>query len=110
MFARLRSRIEAAAPAPRRLVMRYTGSNRDRADLDVAVIDKPAFFASVVVAAAGENRHALLKRGPALMIKLTEITPDRWAYPDQRKSRSRASSTMCSPDKTELTNGGCGEV
>jgi hypothetical protein len=23
------------------------------------------------------------------MIKLSEITPDRWAYPDQRKSRSR---------------------
>src|SRR5260370_40560051 len=28
--------------------------------------------------------------------------------PNQRKSRSRASSTICSPDKTALTNGGCG--
>jgi hypothetical protein len=28
----------------------------------------------------------------------------------QRKSRSRASSTTWPPDKTELTNGGCGEV
>jgi hypothetical protein len=28
----------------------------------------------------------------------------------QRKSRSRAISTTWSPDKTELTNGGCGEV
>ena len=27
---------------------------------------------------------------------------------DQRKSRSRASSTICSPDKTALTKGGCG--
>ena len=36
----------------------------------------------------------------------------RWngMTPDQRKSRSRASSTRCSPDKTALTNGGCGEV
>jgi hypothetical protein len=31
-------------------------------------------------------------------------------FSDQGKSRSRASSTMCSPDKTELTKGGCGEV
>jgi hypothetical protein len=30
--------------------------------------------------------------------------------PDQRKSRSRASSATISPDKTALTNGGCGAV
>jgi hypothetical protein len=30
---------------------------RDRADVNVAVIDQPAFLASVVVAAAGEGGH-----------------------------------------------------
>jgi hypothetical protein len=36
---------------------------RDRADVHVAVVDQPAIFASVVVGAAGEDGHALLKRG-----------------------------------------------
>jgi hypothetical protein len=63
IFARLRSRIESAAPAPWGMVVRDTGSSRDRADMDVAVIDQPAFFAAVVVAAAGKGGHAPLKRG-----------------------------------------------
>lgn len=39
------------------------GALRDRADVHVAVVDQPTFFASVVVAAAGEDGHAPLKRG-----------------------------------------------
>ena len=38
------------------------GSHRDGADMDVAEIDQPAFFASLVVAAAGEGGHNPLKR------------------------------------------------
>jgi hypothetical protein len=60
-LARVRSRIEAAVPAPRVLVVRDAGSDRDGADMDVAVIDQPALFASVVVAAAGEGGIASLK-------------------------------------------------
>jgi hypothetical protein len=56
-LARLRSRIETAAPAPWCLIVRDAGSNRDRADVHIAAIDQPAFFASVVVAAAGEDGH-----------------------------------------------------
>ena len=61
MLARIRARIEAAAPAPRGLVVRDAGPDGDEADMDVAVIDQPALFASVVVAAAGECGHPAIK-------------------------------------------------
>jgi len=62
VLARLRSRIEGAPPAPWGLVVRDARSHRDGADMDVAEIDQPAFFTSVVVAAAGEGGHNPLKR------------------------------------------------
>ena len=37
--------------------MRDAGSDRDGADLDIAELDQPAFFASIVVAAAGKDGH-----------------------------------------------------
>ena len=61
VLARFRSRIEAAAPAPWGLVVRDAGPDGDGADMNVAEIDQPAFFASVVVAAAGEFGHAAIE-------------------------------------------------
>ena len=57
-LARVRSRIEAAAPAPTRLIMRDAGADRNRADLHVSVIDVPAFLASIFRSAAGKGGHA----------------------------------------------------
>jgi hypothetical protein len=57
MLARIRARIEAAAPFPLRAVVRVAGALGDRAGVDVAVIDQPAFLASVMVAAAGQGGH-----------------------------------------------------
>jgi hypothetical protein len=61
IFARLRTRIEAAPLAPPVPVVRDAGSDRRHADMDVAAIDQPAFFASVVVAAAGKFGHAAIE-------------------------------------------------
>jgi hypothetical protein len=59
---RLRSQLKSAPPAPWGLVVRDAGSDRDRADIDVTVIDQPAFFASVVVTAAGKGGgHAAIE-------------------------------------------------
>ena len=57
-----------------------------------ACIGGPRFSAAITQ--APEARHVA-------------ASPYSW---DQRTSRSRASSTTCSPDKTAFTNGGCGEV
>jgi hypothetical protein len=62
-FAWSTARIEAAAPLPRVLIMRVAGADRDRADVQVTVVDVPAFV-DFRIAAAGESGHALLKRGP----------------------------------------------
>jgi hypothetical protein len=62
----MRAGIEAARPSPRIFIMRNAGSDRDRADLLVAVIDVPAFLAGVGRSAAGEGGHAPLKRGQSL--------------------------------------------
>ena len=45
MFARMRSRIEAAIPLPRIFILRVAASDCDRTGLDIAVIDVPAFLA-----------------------------------------------------------------
>jgi hypothetical protein len=45
MFARMRSRIEAAIPLPRIFILRVADSDCDRTGLDIAVIDVPAFLA-----------------------------------------------------------------
>jgi hypothetical protein len=42
-------------------VARDAGSDRDRADMDVAVMNQPALFASVVVAAAREGGHECIE-------------------------------------------------
>jgi hypothetical protein len=48
--------IEAAAPAPRIFVMGDADAEGDRAGVDVAIIDMPAFVA-FGVSAAGESGH-----------------------------------------------------
>jgi hypothetical protein len=55
---RARARIEAAAPLPLISAERIARSNRDRADVDVAIIDKPVFLAGFDIAAAGEGGHS----------------------------------------------------
>jgi hypothetical protein len=57
----MRARVEATRPAPRILVMRNAGAERDRAHVHVAIIDVPAVLA-FGIAAAGEGGHTLLKR------------------------------------------------
>jgi hypothetical protein len=61
----MRARIKAAGPAPRIFVMWNPGSERNRADVNIAVIDVPAVVA-FGIATAGEGGHALLKRGIGL--------------------------------------------
>ena len=55
-FAGLAARIEAASPAPRIFIVPDAGAVRDRADMDVAVIDVPAVLA-FGIAAASEGGH-----------------------------------------------------
>jgi hypothetical protein len=43
--------------------MGIAGADRDRAGVDIAVIDVPAFLAGFGRSAAGELGHAALKRG-----------------------------------------------
>jgi hypothetical protein len=62
MFARVRSRIEAAAPLPRIGVVRIAAADRDRADTDIAVVDVPAIW-PFGISPAGESGHAALERG-----------------------------------------------
>jgi hypothetical protein len=50
------ARVEATNPAPRILMVRSAGADRDRADVDVTVIDVPAIFA-FGIAAAGKLGH-----------------------------------------------------
>ncbi len=60
VFARLRSRIEAAAPLPSRFSVRVADAARYRSDVDFAEIDQPAVGAARV-SAAGEGGHTPLK-------------------------------------------------
>jgi hypothetical protein len=66
MFARMRARIEATAPLPLIGVVWIAGADRDRAGVDIAVIDVPAFLADFRISAAGEFGHTPLKRGASL--------------------------------------------
>jgi hypothetical protein len=59
----LGSRVEAEDPAPLINIDRSAGAERDRADMDIAVVDVPAFLAGVSRSATGELGHAALKRG-----------------------------------------------
>ena len=43
--------------------MGIAGADRDRACVDIAVVDVPEFLAGVRTTAAGELGHAALKRG-----------------------------------------------
>src|ERR1700736_6068246 len=62
MLARLTAGIETARPSPWVFVMRNAGADRDRADVDIAIVDMPAFLAGIRRSAAGERGHAPLKR------------------------------------------------
>jgi hypothetical protein len=65
MFARMRTRIEAATPFPGVSVKRVADASCDGADAHVTIIDVPAFLAGVSRSAAGEFGHAPLKRDSA---------------------------------------------
>jgi hypothetical protein len=75
MFAWKRTRIEAAAPFPRVLVVRVAIANSDRTDVHVAVVDVPT-VGPFGVTAAGKLGHATLKRGTWHM-----ATPERDSAP-----------------------------
>jgi hypothetical protein len=53
MFAGLRARIETAAPFPRIGVVRIAGTFGNRPDMNIAVVNVPAFLAVVFGSAAG---------------------------------------------------------
>src|ERR1700730_198771 len=53
--------IEAAIPAPRVLVVRVAGPDRDHPDVHVTEIDVPALLGDICVAAAGEGEHGPIK-------------------------------------------------
>jgi hypothetical protein len=55
--------MEAAAPAPLIDTDRNARADSDRADLNIAIEDRPAFGAGVFRSAAGEGGHGPLKRG-----------------------------------------------
>ena len=57
-FATLGSRIEAATPFPWLGVVRIADTLNDRAGVNIAVVDLPAFLAMVRRPAAGECGHA----------------------------------------------------
>jgi hypothetical protein len=57
-FAWSAAGVEAAAPFPLIGAEGIAGSDRNRADIHVAVIDAPAFLREVMNAAAGEGEHA----------------------------------------------------
>ena len=48
LLARLRSRIETAMPLPRILIMGIAGADRDRAGVDIAVVDVPTLLGASV--------------------------------------------------------------
>jgi hypothetical protein len=62
-IAWMATRIETAVPLPRIGVMRVADAPRDRASVDIAVVDVPAFLAGFSRSTAGELRHTALKRG-----------------------------------------------
>src|SRR3981081_415160 len=66
------ARIETTRPAPWIFVMRNAGSERDRADVHVAIVDVPAFFAGVSQSAAGAGAHAAM-----IPVDLTIVKPWR---------------------------------
>jgi len=63
IFPNLGSRVEAEDPTPLINVDRSAGAERDRADMDIGVIDMPAVLA-FRVSAATELGHAPSKRRP----------------------------------------------
>jgi hypothetical protein len=62
MFARTRSRIEAAVPFPRIGVVRIPDALGNRPDINIAVVNVPAFMAVVCGSAAGEAGMRASKR------------------------------------------------
>jgi len=64
MLARVRSRIEAAAPLPSLGIVRIADALGDRTGVDVAIKYVPAFLTVIFGPAAGEGGHEPLKRRP----------------------------------------------
>ncbi len=63
MFTRMRTRIKTAAPFPRVGIVRIAAALGNRPDMNVAVINVPAFMAVVCGSAAGElGCHTRSKR------------------------------------------------
>ena len=66
MFARMRARIEAAAPFPLIGVVRIADALGGRTGMNIAEINLPAFLSVVCRSAAGEfvRLACILERGP----------------------------------------------
>jgi hypothetical protein len=62
VLARVGAGIEAASPAPWIFVEGNAGTDLDRAGVDIATINVPAFLRRIGTTAAGEGGHAALKR------------------------------------------------
>ena len=77
MFARMRSRIEAAAPFPRIGVVRIAGALGNRADMNIAVVNVRA-LSVVFGSVAGEFGH-----GPSLL-RLARVWSAGTAVQDSR--------------------------
>jgi hypothetical protein len=56
--------MEAARPSPRIFVEGNAGAKRDRAGVDIAPIDVPAFLAGFGRSAAGELGHGAIEARP----------------------------------------------
>jgi len=73
---RTRTGLKAAAPFPRVGIVRIAAALGNRPDMNIAVINVPAFMAVVCGSAAGKLGHATLKRGT-----WRKATPERDSAP-----------------------------
>src|SRR6266849_8148174 len=75
VFAWMRAWIKAAAPLPRILIMGAARADRDRSDVDIAVVNLPAFLAGIGRSAAGKLGHVPSK----LTLWRPANSPTGWA-------------------------------
>ena len=61
MLARIRSRIEAAAPLPSLGIVRIADALGDRTGVDIAIKYVPAFLSVISGSAAGEGGHQAIE-------------------------------------------------
>jgi hypothetical protein len=74
----MRTWIEAAVPLPRILVIRTAAADRDRAGVDIAVVDVPAFLAGISRSAAGQCGHGPIEAHPIAVGKSSYTLRSEW--------------------------------